>query len=100
MTTWFSVLVEIKCVVHDNNDPNPMYENTVFLFQAIDENEARKKAEVYCKKNSYNEYLNDEGKIVHWSFVKILEVQNTCEQKIFDGVEVFSRLFFKDNEEQ
>ena len=64
---------------------------TIHLIQAENEAKALLKATDLGHSEEHN-YPNEHGENVKWSFVCILEIQDLCEDNIFDGMEVFSTL--------
>mgnify|MGYP003477929136 FL=1 len=91
---WYSVEALFRCDVQDESD-DILYDKKIFLINVNgDELRASKKAKKQAQ-SFENVYKNSEGGDVSWQFVKILEVQNLCEEEIYDGMEVFSRLMWE-----
>jgi hypothetical protein len=91
---WYSVEALFRCDVQDESG-DVLYDKKIFLIN-IDGDES--KASKMAKKQALsfeNVYKNSEGGNVSWHFVKVLEVQNLCEEEIYDGMEVFSRLMWE-----
>ncbi len=88
---WYSVEALFRCDVSGESD-NILYDRKIFL---IDVDGDKQKASKKAKQQALSfetAYKNFEGGDVSWHFVKVLEVQNLSEEKLYDGVEVFSRL--------
>jgi len=77
--------------VDDESNALPLTEESVRLVIADDESRACEKAEEFGKMTEH-EYLNEEGSKVSWRFVRVVDVQEFCEEEFDDGVEVYSRL--------
>jgi hypothetical protein len=91
---WFSVKLLFETVVSDGMDADPLQERSIRLVSAEDEEGARKKA-VTLGKDQQHSYKNDEGAMVEWQFIRVLEIQDLCEPELYDGMEVYSRLSWK-----
>lgn len=80
--------------VNDGCDLPPLTEESIRLVIAPDGNAAREKAESLGRQSEHD-YLNEDGARVSWKFVSVVDVQEFCEDEIYDGVEVYSRLNWK-----
>lgn len=65
------------------------------MVRAGNESEAVKAAKKLASKDMAVRYENEDGETVEWQFLRVLEVQDLCEEELEDGTEVFSRLFFE-----
>jgi hypothetical protein len=91
---WYSVEALFRCDVQDESD-DVLYDKRIFLINVDgDKSDASKKAKKIAL-SSENAYENFDGGDVSWHLVKVLEVQNLCEEELYDGVEVFSRLIWE-----
>src|SRR5690606_37215183 len=95
---WFSARLLFESEVHDDQKTEPLCEESIRLVDAQDEAEARHKAEQIGREEQH-EYRNEAGVTVRWKCAKVLEVQDLCESRISDGMEVYSRLFRKSSEQ-
>jgi Domain of unknown function (DUF4288) len=87
---WFAAKLLFESgVQHD--DGTVLQEESVRLIQAVDESQARSKA-TDLGISEQHQYRNNQGEPVAWKFVCIVEIQDLCEENIFDGIEVFSTL--------
>ena len=71
--------------------PVVMTEQSIRFVVAANPAAAQAKARLLGE-GSEHEYLNDAGETVYWTFVKVVDVQEFCENDFVDGVEVYSRL--------
>ena len=90
---WFSARVLFESQVGPRGD-SALQEESFRLIQARDELEAKAKA-MRLGETEQHEYTNDAGETVKWRFVEVLEIQDLCEQEIYDGMEVFSLMKWK-----
>lgn len=85
---WFSAVIVSHTVI-DVEDYEPLFDRTVILIHAKNEEHAQQRAnEIGLEKQV--DYLNEFGETVRWVFVESSEVQEV--EGFFDGAEVFSRL--------
>lgn len=94
MKTWFAVKILFRADALDSSDQN-MFEESIRLVKAETESEALLISEQLGKTNEH-QYANEFGETVHWSFVEVLEIQDLCETAIFEGVEVYSKIYYED----
>jgi hypothetical protein len=87
---WFAVKLLFESTVR-HEDGRIMQEESIRLIQASDETQARSKAPDLGA-SAEHEYPNELGETVRWQFAGVLEVQDLCEDNVFDGMEVFSTL--------
>jgi len=90
---WYSVKVVFMSEL-DHDDGQNLYDESIWLFNAIDEQEARSKAQDQSSDRAVD-YENIYGEVVRWSFVKIDDVQEIEGESIEDGVEVYSRMYWE-----
>ncbi len=91
---WYSAKLLFESEVMDNVEVSPLCEESIVLIEADNESEATEKAQQIGLKAEHS-YANVEGVRVTWHFKRVLELQDLCEESIYSGVEVFSRLFRK-----
>jgi len=65
------------------------------LVFAEDAETARQKAKTIGQEEQHD-YYNENGARVSWRFSHVVEIQDLCEPEIYDGIEVYSRLSWKD----
>jgi hypothetical protein len=87
---WFAAKLLFESSVRED-DGRVLQEESVRLIQADDEAQAHSKA-TNLGPSEEHEYSNEQGETVRWQFVSVLEVQDLCENYVFDGMEVFSTL--------
>jgi len=93
----YSVSLLFKSLhTHLSTDP-PLWEESIRLFNAISENDARQKAEKYGRSLEVNYETTKD--IVNWVFDCIERVCEIERIEAIDGFEVFSR-FLRDSEVQ
>jgi hypothetical protein len=90
---WFSVLTLMRGIRENNPDSAPLFDESLMLVKANSEEEAKEKAEKYCLKRYKTEHKKIDGETVSWKFVKIIEVTDRCEKTLYDGIQIYSRLF-------
>jgi Domain of unknown function (DUF4288) len=90
--TWFSVKLLFTSEIAGEADGDRLCEESIIVVSESDEEYARQSARAIALKMQHD-YQNEHGELVHWRFVKILEIQDLCEEKIESGTEVWSRLF-------
>lgn len=94
---WFSAKLIFKSSVDDGTDLPSLCEESIRLIEANNEKEALEKSNQLGASEAH-EYKNDLGNTVKWRFVKVTEIQDLCEQSIYDGMEVYSKLLYSDTE--
>ncbi|MCU7495990.1 MAG: DUF4288 domain-containing protein [Ignavibacteria bacterium] len=87
---WYSTSLLFEGVNSGKPETEYLWEESIVLFFAKDEEEAIKKANLYGI-NSETEYESVSKDIVKWKFRHILGIQEVLSDKISDGTEVFSR---------
>src|SRR5947207_1307665 len=91
---WYGARLLFESSIPDERG-RVLREESIRLVQAHDESEARAKA-IALGNSEQHDYENAYGATVRWRFVSVLEIQDLCEPNVFDGMEVFSRLNWKD----
>jgi hypothetical protein len=89
---WYSVTMLFESYIDDERDESPLCEESIVLFEAMDEASALEAARNHAKTMEID-YPNMDRQDVSWRFVEITEVQDLCEAHISSGTEVHSRLF-------
>ncbi|MDR0716836.1 MAG: DUF4288 domain-containing protein [Azoarcus sp.] len=81
-----------------NNNPSEedLWEESIVLISAEDEEDAAQKAEKIGRENETS-YKAMDGSILAWKFVQIERLYEIMDSKITDGTEVFSR-YLKNSE--
>ena len=90
--SWFSARLLFESEVRDDQQVDPLCEESIRMIEANDKLEAERRAEEVGTANEH-EYLNDHGVAVRWRFVRVMEIQDLCESTISHGTEVYSRVF-------
>jgi len=91
---WYAIEALFKCETVTEQPDEPLYEKTIFLTQADDNQAAEQKARQVVKQREVT-YKNEAQEDVVWRFVKLLDVQELEAETLHDGVEVFSRLMWE-----
>src|SRR5262249_49642811 len=92
---WYGAKLIFESSIPDENG-RILEEESIRLIEANDESDAQAKA-IALGNSEQHEYGNAYGETVQWRFVSVLEIQDLCEARLFDGVEVFSRMRWKDS---
>ena len=77
-------------------DEGSLWEEQIILIEATNEAAAKQKAERHGKAQE-NEYRNQAGELVHWSFEQVERLCEVEDVTLKDGSELFSR-FLRDSE--
>lgn len=88
---WFSAKLLFVARVGDHVPSDAVVEESIRVFRARDEDDAARRA-LEIGQNPPVEYKNSDGETVEWAFMKVMEVQDICEETLGDGTEVFSTL--------
>ncbi len=88
---WFSARARFHSKVNDEQ-PDDLCEWVVYLVCGETADEAGKKAATIGRGNETS-YYNEDGNLVSWVFEEIEEIQSLCETELYDGMEVYSRLY-------
>ena len=89
---WYSAKLLFRSTIDGSVVAQPLSEESIRIFRADSEHIAQLRA-AEIGRDAEHEYPNENGEMVRWSFVAVLEVQDLCEGDLEDGTEVFSRLF-------
>ena len=88
--TWYSARILYETEIAGKPDDG-IREESIRVLLAGSQDEALSKAKKIGRENEVS-YNNDAGENVTWRFRRVLEVQDLCEETLYDGVEVFSTL--------
>lgn len=72
-------------------EASPIREESIRIFRCESGAAALATAEAVGRRNEHS-YPNEHGEVVTWRFMRVVEVQDLCEETLGDGVEVFSRM--------
>ena len=93
---WFCAAV-LKVAEHNGKRTiGTLWEEQFFLLESDSEESARKEAEEIAKRPEAP-YKNKNGELISWKFVKVDRVFAIAEEKLCNGVEIFSR-FLRESE--
>jgi hypothetical protein len=95
---WFSVMAIYECKVENTPDALPLSDRSIFLINVEKGTSPERKAYKIGKQRETS-YKNSEGSDVEWHLAEIVEIQDLCEETLYDGVEVFSHLDVNFHEE-
>src|SRR5438105_4014142 len=87
---WFTASLFFKSNIPNEPDTQALWEESIVLIRAADEQEARIKAEEIGKRREHK-YLAAAGNQVRWSFEKIESIHEVLAENLEHGTEVFSR---------
>jgi hypothetical protein len=87
---WYSASLLYEGINSGISEAEQLWEETIVLFLAKDEEEADEKARLLGV-NSEHEYKSVSKDIVKWKFRHIQSIQEVLSDNISDGTEVFSR---------
>ncbi|QDS35016.1 DUF4288 domain-containing protein [Brevibacillus brevis] len=107
-TRWYAVKVLFESVhsgdplpdkldVDDNNYNLKLFEESIILVKALNEGQAKERAEIYAKKGEH-EYLNTYGVSIKVQFVRILHTFEFNDDELADGTEIYARFIHASNE--
>ena len=88
----YAVSLLFSLEVQAPNAPEPLRELAIHVLSAADENEAEAKGRVIGRKRE-NSYRNTQEEVVRDIFQAVVEVQELIDDRLFDGMEVASRMF-------
>lgn len=95
MNTWFAVSILFKSVHQRPSKDEALWEESIRLIQAATEEDAARRAEALGKRAEVEYKVTDDN--VRWTFVKVERVCEIDQQKLVDGIELFSR-FLRNSE--
>ena len=90
---YYSVSLMYKNIRNDSREP--LWEESIILISAMDEDEAKLKA-ITLAKNQESEYKTRSSTIVKWKLYKVERIFS-IEDDLVNGTELFSR-FLKESE--
>jgi hypothetical protein len=90
--SWYSVRVIYKSAIAGVEKPYSLREESVRVFTASNDDEARTKRETVARAGEHS-YKNESGEIVQWLLETVDDAQHLCDEILSDGTEVYSRLF-------
>lgn len=86
----FTVAVLYRSLRDGRYLPSNLWEESMLLIRAVDEQEARVRAEAIAKGRS-SQFANSAGEVIRWEFASIECVYELEVQDVVDGTELFSR---------
>ncbi len=87
---WFTASLLFKSNIPKEPEAQALWEESIVLVSAADEEEARSKAEDIGKRREH-EYLAAAGNEVRWTFEKIESIHQILVEHLEHGTEVYSR---------
>jgi hypothetical protein len=87
---WFTASLLYKSRHPDQPETERLWEESIVLIHAADEDEARRKAEEIGKGQEV-EYVAAAGNQVRWTFEKIESIHEVLAEHLEHGTELFSR---------
>jgi hypothetical protein len=88
---WFGVKVLRRATHGDSPPSEDLYEESVFLVIADDDEGAAERAREFCLQHSYR---NVYGELVTWRLDRVFEPFQIWDFELADGLEVYSRLYY------
>jgi hypothetical protein len=88
---WYGAKLQLKAFVGSDAPVAIMEDHSIRLISALSIEDAEDLA-VDVGKSLEHSYQNDNGEIVDWKFISVIEVQDLCEDTLQHGTEVFSEL--------
>ena len=82
--TWYSIHVVFENCISGNLGPDPLCEDRVVLFLAVDEESAREAAVGYGEAEQ-TQYRNEAGELVEWKFARIAGVEDVGSEPVGSG---------------
>ena len=87
---WFTASLLYKSRHPDQPETERLWEESIVLIRAADEDEARRKAEEIGKDQEV-EYVAAAGNQVQWTFERIESIHEVLAENLAHGTELFSR---------
>lgn len=87
---WFTASLLFKSNIPNEPEGQALWEESIVLIRAADEEEARTKAEDIGKHGEH-EYLAAAGNQVRWTFERIESIHQILSEYLEHGTEVYSR---------
>ena len=98
--SWFGARLLFECVVDPDTDADDAtFEDRIILVQAVDEQEAERKAASAGKKAEHS-YKNQFGDTVVWTFREMLDVVPMYDSDLVHGTEIYSSLIGRNEAEK
>jgi len=91
---WYGIKLLFRAEHVDEKEDEILYQETVLLVRADDEDKAKEKAANWSI-NEEVSYSNVYGKRVKWKFIKMVDVYQLPEMEIGDCTEVYSSFFYE-----
>lgn len=92
MNRQYYVAIILYQSLSDAPEYTPMYEESVVLVKAVDEDEARQKTELFAK-NYTAQFKNEKGQLITWKMHQIIDVSPMLDDDIGDMTEIYARHF-------
>ena len=86
---WYTAKIVTQCKMLRENPPRPIIDESIILVEAVDDQEAEKKAQELAR-GLETDYLNSKGEKVVWEFVAVLDIYKIDDRELCSGVEVHS----------
>jgi len=89
---WYSAALLFERIHPTRTDhaKEPLWEESVILIDALSEEDARKKAELFGKKEAIS-FRAISGELVEWRLVEVMDTHEIQDRHLKSGTEVFSR---------
>lgn len=88
---WYSAMIIYECEIAGTSEARPLREESIRIVRAASEAAALAAAHEVGRQNAHS-YTNERGEVVSWRLVRVVDVQDLCEDELGHGVEVFSRM--------
>lgn len=89
---WHSAVILYACDVGGEVIAEPLRELSIRVFR-VDAGESPTLRAEELGKDGEHTYKNSEGEEVSWRYIRVVEIQDLCEEELSDGAEVFSALW-------
>jgi PAS domain-containing protein len=93
-TRWYSAMVVLKALRPPPGRRKHLWEHTVLLVRAHDEDAARLRAWELAKQHEV-EYRNADGEVVRWVRVRVDDVKEVAGDPAVEGTEVWSSFSYR-----
>lgn len=90
--TWFSAELLFVALTDGQWEADPLCEESIIIIRATSEPRAKETAKRTGLKMEHA-YRNEDGELIQWKLLGILQIQDLCQSLLTSGEEVFSRLF-------
>ena len=87
---WYAASLMFEGIHPGQVPEQSLWEESIRLFEATDEDAAKRMAESAAQKNSVT-FATDKGDSVEWKFVRIERIFEIGDEPVKSGSEVFSR---------